>query len=390
MGRLESASTQRRLAWVVYHSLTKELHATARLEPARELANLGWEVSLIAPGDGGRQLVRGVEVLCVSMPGSFFLGQVVFHLKVIWILLRQWSRLDLILFHQLSAPWLLPLKVVRLLTRRERPLLVMDSRTVPMVVTTSRERLRAWFFRLGNRLANRWADGQTAITPGMAEAVQIPSEQLWGIWPSGVNLDLFAPAQAARRWPQSEEPVRLVYIGVLDQVRNLMPLSLAVERANAEGMAFVLSLVGHGGGARELEEYAPQMEGRLRVLPPVPHDQVPEVLADAHVGVLPFPDTERLRVSSFIKLFEYMAAGLPILATRIAAHTDVMNGRDYVVWTDDASIEGLIEGLRLLWHNRAALETMSREAASDAREWTWAASAKKLSDALEYGLEGTG
>ena len=40
-----------------------------------------------------------------------------------------------------------------------------------------------------------------------------------------------------------------------------------------------------------------------------PHDQIPEVLARAHVGVLPFPDEEKFRVSSPIKLFEYMAAG---------------------------------------------------------------------------------
>jgi glycosyltransferase involved in cell wall biosynthesis len=319
------------------------------------------------------------------MPGSFFMGQVVFHLKVIFILLRQWARWDLILFHQLSAPWLLPLRLVRPVTRRDRPLLVMDSRTVPMVVTTAKDRMRAWFFRLGNRMANRWADGQTAITPGMAEVVQIPAEQLWGIWPSGVNPAAFAPAQAARRWPKPEEPIRLVYIGVLDQVRNLMPLSLAMERANAEGMAFVLSLVGHGGGMRELQELAAETDGRLGVLPPVPHDQVPEVLAEAHVGVLPFPDQEKLRVSSFIKLFEYMAAGLPILATRIAAHTDVMNGKGYVVWTDDASIEGLLEGLRLLWRERASLEVMGRAAAIDAQHWTWAASARQLGEALDHG-----
>jgi glycosyltransferase involved in cell wall biosynthesis len=370
-------------------ALTDQLHATARLEPTRELRKLGWKVTLLAPGQPeGKQLIRGVEAYCIPMPRSYLLGQVVYHLKVLRTLMREWTTLDVILFHQMSAPWLLPLKVVRGLTRRQRPLLVMDSRTVPMVVMTSKDRLRARFSNLGNWMANRWADGQTAITPHMAEAVRIPPGQLWGIWPSGVNLELFAPSQTARRWPPPGKPIHLVYTGVLDHVRNLMPLCRATERANAEGMAFTLSLVGKGGGRSDLEKYAHQTEGRVRVRPPVPHDRVPEVLAEAHVGVLPFPDEERLRVSSFIKLFEYMAAGLPILATRIVALTDVMDGKGCAFWAEDASVEGLLVALRLVWRSCSSLEEMGCEAASDAQAWTWEAASRKLRDALEHGLAG--
>ena len=40
-------------------------------------------------------------------------------------------------------------------------------------------------------------------------------------------------------------------------------------------------------------------------------------------------------VSSPIKLFEYLAAGLPILATRIDCHTNVVGNADCAVWLDE-------------------------------------------------------
>jgi glycosyltransferase involved in cell wall biosynthesis len=237
-----------------------------------------------------------------------------------------------------------------------------------------------------NRLANRWADGQTAITQHIAKTVRIPSQKQWGIWPSGVNLDTFAPAQVARRWPLPKEPVHLVYIGVLHYERNLMTLSRAVEKANAEGMAFVLSLVGDGTERADLGEFAAQTAGQVRIVPRVPYDQVWEMLAQAHVGVLPFPDEEKFRASSPIKLFEYMAAGLPILATRIVCHTDVVGDGKYAFWAEQADVPGLLAALRLVWRERDSLSEMGSEAATAAQAWTWREAAEKLKMSLGYGL----
>jgi len=246
--------------------------------------------------------------------------------------------------------------------------------------------VRRALHKFTNRLANRWADGQMAITQRMAKWARIPPEKLWGVWPSGVDLDQFAPAQMARRWPLPGEPIHLVYIGVLHYERNLMSLCRAVEKANAKGIAFVLSLIGDGTERLDLEKFALQTEGRVRIIPTVPHDQVPGLLAQAHVGVLAFPDEEKFRVSSPIKLFEYMAAGLPILATRIVCHTDVVGSGEYAFWAEDASVEGLLAALRLVWQGRDSLSKMGNQATAAAQAWTWHESAKKLKVSLEYGL----
>jgi glycosyltransferase involved in cell wall biosynthesis len=314
------------------------------------------------------------------------LRQVLFHLKILALLARMRPAADIVLFHQMSAPWFLLFKLACLLSGRPRPLFVLDTRTVPMNLKAWKERLRGAFNNSMNSIAHYWVDGQTAITGRMAEMVGIPPRMLWGIWPSGVTQERFSPAQARRQWPASGAALHLIYVGALHEERHLLQLCQAVERAHAEGMAFVLSLVGDGRQRRELEQFASRTEGRVRVLPPVPHSEVPGLLAQAHIGVLPFPDEEKFRVSSPIKLFEYMASGLVILATRIVCHTDVVGSGEYVVWAEDASIEGLLAALHRAWAQRNELEQMGSRAAEDAAAWTWHESARKLRVALEVGL----
>jgi len=234
-----------------------------------------------------------------------------------------------------------------------------------------------------NMFANHLCDGQTAITHRMAEMVHIPSDHLLGVWPSGVNLHRFASEGSKRCWPKSGETVRLIYIGALHFERNILGLCRAVEKANAKGMKFEFVIFGTGTAKNELEQFAAFTEGRIQIFPPVPHKNVPELLSNAHVGTLPFPDEEKFRVSSPIKLFEYMASGLPILATKIACHTDVIGNKEFVFWAGNAAVSGLEDALDELWMSRNQLETLSGLVSTEAVKWTWTQSGQKLSNALE-------
>jgi glycosyltransferase involved in cell wall biosynthesis len=268
----------------------------------------------------------------------------------------------------------------------------MDTRDLDAREGTLRNRLRRWFFRAAHWLANRFADGQTAITMRMAELVGIPDSQLWGIWPSGVQLDQFTAAQDGRRWPKDGEPIQLIYIGKMRVGCNLLALCQAVERANLDGMVFVLSLIGEGPERSELEEIAQGAAGRICVRPAIPHDQIPQMLRQVHVGVTALfsPDDRLFAASSPIKLFEYMAAGLPILSTRSACHTEVVGAGTYAFWAESPSQEEILGALRAVWRARAELSEKGRQAAASARNWTWEAAGSKLSAALEYGLMQSG
>ena len=386
---MSQRSTKPHLIWLYPGSLVHAMDAATWLDTTNELRKVGWRVTLVAAGPSGQQRIRGTDVFCIPRPKKYLVGLLVFHMRFLQFLRRHMMNVDIILFNQMSALWLLPVRPLRGLAGRQGPLLVMDIRSLHM----PREDNQGWkgwlrgkFQEFINRSARHWIDGYLTITHRMSEAINIPPQKLWGEWPSGVNPDLFGPPRTARCWPLSEQPIHLVYIGALEYERNLMTLCQTVEKANAEGMLFTLLLVGNGTERTDLELFAARCDGRIRVAHPVSYDEVPEILAWAHLGVLPFPDEEKFRVSSPIKLFEYMATGLPILATRIACHTDVIGSGKYVFWAERADISGILAALRLVWMNRGALPKIGSQAAIAVQAWTWYESAKKLKQSLEFGL----
>jgi glycosyltransferase involved in cell wall biosynthesis len=378
------------LVWIYTASLEEVLDAATWLNTVSELRKSGKRVTLIAVGPRGVHKIRRVEVLCFPRPEIYLLRHIAYQTQVLYFLLKKLAHIDVILFHEFSSPFILLLKPICRLAGKQRPLFVMDTRSLPMPPDNSsslkvRIRTRAHLFM--HALGNRFADGRLAITQRMAEAVHIPAQKLWGTWPSGVDIARFTPSKSTRRFPSEGEPVRLIYHGYMGYERNLTKLCQAVVRANSEGMRFELSLVGDGPERMELENFAMNSAGAVKVIPTVPFDEIPKTLAQAHVGVLPFPDEEKFRASSPIKLFEYMAAGMPVLATRIVCHTDVVCDGEYAIWAEDGSAEGLLDALQTAWQSRNSFTEMGKRATSAAADWSWEASAAKLWRALESGLE---
>jgi glycosyltransferase involved in cell wall biosynthesis len=388
----DSENNQLHLVWIFPGRLDNFLSRETWLRTTRELRILGWKVTLINFGEHGIHTIGEVEVLDLPCPDIYLLRQIIFHNRVFAYILSNWACIDVILFGQSSALWILPLKLLRIIQHKKKPLFVMDTRTIPMEdrhKASIRDRLRGWFSILMNGFGNVWADGQTAITQRMATCVHIPKNRLWGVWPSGVDIDKFAGTFINRKWPSEDEAIHLGYIGSLHYERNLMSLCKATEIANKEGMNFVLSLTGWGTGIEDLENFASQTNGRIQVNPAIPYEQIPKLLESVHIGVLPFPDEEKYRVCSPVKLFEYMATGLPILATRIVCFTDLINADTYTFWAENAAPEGLLFALKKIWKSRTSLMTMGIESEKTAPIYTWKESARKLSEALKFGLQKT-
>lgn len=170
------------LVWVYPEPAQERLDAATWLVTTQELRNSGWDVTLVSRSrtDNGQQTFRDTDIYFIGQPDVYLFSTVLFHIKVIIFLLKAWSSIDIIMFHQMSAPWIFPLKLLRLLSGKRKPLLLMDTRTVPMDMSTLKWWLRGSFELLMNRIANIWVDGQTAITEPMAKAVKIPQKNCLG------------------------------------------------------------------------------------------------------------------------------------------------------------------------------------------------------------------
>jgi glycosyltransferase involved in cell wall biosynthesis len=139
------------------------------------------------------------------------------------------------------------------------------------------------------------------------------------LFPSGVDARHFAPAKRARARP-SGAPVA-GYVGVID------------ERLDADVLAHV---------ARALPDWELQIVGPVAkidpgTLPraaniaypgPASYEQLPAILAGFDVALMPFALDESTHSISPTKTLEYLAAGLPVVSTRVpdvvAAFSDVV------------------------------------------------------------------
>jgi len=375
------------IIWVSDIDLSTTLHAATWLDTTAALRNLGWKVTLIAPSDaGGNQQIRGVDVKCFRWWKVFLLKQVLYRLQVFFWLLFHLPRKGVIFFHEYTAVWAFGFRLLTRLFTRRPIYYVMDTRSLPMEPEdgmTLRTKLRHNYFWFVYRHASRWLDGFTMITPAMVEAVGVDPQKVWLIWPSGVTLEKFSPAAALRKFPGENEPIELLYIGCMHLERNLMPFCQAVVDANMEQMKFHFVMVGEGNQFDELQEYAQAHSQSIEVLPAVPQHELIAFMAKAQVGVLPFPDELKFRVSSFIKLFEYMGAGLVLAATRMSAHEYVVGDGQFVIWSEGAAVDQFSDCLMKVWRQKQQLPAMSANALEASHLWTWEAAARKISDGFQ-------
>ena len=82
-----------------------------------------------------------------------------------------------------------------------------------------------------------------------------------------------------------------------------------------------------------------------------------------------------------------MASGLPILATRIVCHTDIVGSNDFAFWAANADVQGLYQALEKAHKYRNNFPIMGQIASKEAQKWTWKASALKLDAALREGIK---
>jgi glycosyltransferase involved in cell wall biosynthesis len=141
---------------------------------------------------------------------------------------------------------------------------------------------------------------------------------------SGVDLERFAVA------PAPDGPARYLCVGALSERKNVVRLADAFERVDG-----TLTFAGDGPLRSRLER-----RERVRLLGRVAHDEVPSLLADAHVLCQPSV-LEPLGQS----LLEGMAVGRPVVATRIGGPPEFVPPEAGVL-VDPLDVDGIARAMR--------------------------------------------
>ena len=137
-------------------------------------------------------------------------------------------------------------------------------------------------------------------------------------YPNGIDLDRFSNAngEEIRRRYGLEDSKVVIYIGTLDKLRQLNVLIHAFSKVKKGKGNVKLLMVGDGTDKSNLEELANDIGIKEDIIftGQVYFDEVQNFIAIADVGVSPVPPLDFYKLSSPIKMFEYLAFGKPVVA----------------------------------------------------------------------------
>jgi glycosyltransferase involved in cell wall biosynthesis len=238
------------------------------------------------------------------------------------------------------------------------------------------------------RLLLREADAVVVPSAALREHVLrlAPRRRMVRVVPNGVDLDLFeAPRAILGMVPSAlEDRFVVAFVGSLKPWHGIEVLARAFEHFLRKVPEAHLLVIGDG----PMRDYLKRVARRLgtdavTLTGPVPHAEVPAWLSRAHVGVAPYPEIDGFYFSP-LKIFEYMAAGLPVVASNIGQIPDLVQEGRTGHLVPPGRVRPLAEALVRLSREAGLRVRMARRARRRARtRHGWDRVAEKIEKLLE-------
>ena len=203
---------------------------------------------------------------------------------------------------------------------------------------------------------------------------------------NGVSPSDFFPSQLRAR---TERIPMMLYIGTLADWQGLDVLIKALPLI-LEKHPIQLMIVGRGR-SRQRKTLAKQirklgLEDHVIVQPPVPHHEVPALIAEADICIAPLGLNDRnvTQGACPIKVLEYMAAGRPLLASNMPIVRELVREDVDALLFSPSDPEDLARQALALLENLELSQRLAESAAERAlSKFTWHEAQKKLGKVYE-------
>jgi glycosyltransferase involved in cell wall biosynthesis len=142
--------------------------------------------------------------------------------------------------------------------------------------------------------------------------------------PNAVNPDRFSPG-VTPTCPAAPGTFTVGFVGSLKPWHGLSVLVEAFSILHARGGGWRLLIVGDGPERSDVEDAVVSRGVRdaVQFTGAVPPSEIPGLLSSMDVAVASYPNLSRFYFSP-LKVYEYMAAGLPVVASRIGQLSDLI------------------------------------------------------------------
>lgn len=361
----------------VVFTLTGDVrHNSRAIKQVRALTALGCTVEVLALGPTSTvaEWMPGVRLCMLKRPSGS-------GLPFFWNVHRMMAgtaRTRPARVYHASDLYTLPAQY--LAARRYGARLVYDAREcyphVPSTVGRPHVRL---FWRLLERFFARRADAvftvSQRIAERMADAYDIPPPVLLHNVPPYKDV---TPSTYLRDQTGADDATCvLLHQGSIQKDRGCERLADAMHDVDGALLVFL------GGGPKkpQLQQMVAraELDDRVRFLDPVPPDALLPVTASADVGITLLEDTcLNHRYALPNKLFEYLMAGLPVLASDLPAIRDVVATHEVGLLVDPSDRRALVAALRRMVQNQSVRRHWAANTPSVFETFSWEAASQRL------------
>ena len=257
--------------------------------------------------------------------------------------------------------------------------------------------VQKWVAILGMRLTLTSAERVICVSEQAKKHFQsswgVPKDRLVVI-PNGVDAELFSASQnrnLERRALGVNGSGVVIFVGHFQAWHGLEALLEAFHYSLGQVPTAQLILVGDGPTRSQLEKQisALGLGNSVRITGLVPKPTVAKMLSAADVAVLPYPEFKQELWFSPLKLYEYMAAGKAIVASRAGQIKDVIQDGENGVLVEPGDTIGLGTAISQLLLDPKRRKRMGKSAQAQAlATHTWSDHLVQLEDVYREVLEG--
>ncbi|MBV5260095.1 glycosyltransferase family 4 protein [Synechococcus moorigangaii CMS01] len=187
--------------------------------------------------------------------------------------------------------------------------------------------------------------------------------------PNGINPARFSNVSK----PSAVTPFTVGFVGSLKPWHGLDLLIEAFAQLRQAVPEAQLLIVGDGPQRQDLEAAIArhQLTAQVQWTGAVPPEAVPHWLGQMSVAVAPYPASDDFYFSP-LKVVEYMAAGLPVVASHIGQLPDIIDDGVTGILCPPGEVAALAQTLEHLWRSpqqRQQLGTAARTAVLERHTW---------------------
>ncbi|NMR26815.1 glycosyltransferase family 4 protein [Pseudoalteromonas sp. NEC-BIFX-2020_015] len=332
----------------------------------------GYDTALIVADGKGSELKNGIAIIDVGVKTG---GRISRMTKTVYKVYKAALKLDADIFH-LHDPELL---LVALLLKRKGKKVVFDAHEDLPVQILSKPYLHPFFAKVISKIAHYYESFLCKRIDAVVAATPFIRDKFLKINSTTVDVN---------NYPKVEEFISIdtanfsqrescCYIGGITKVRGIYEIVDAMVQSEANGS---LLLAGNFL-EKQVQNDVIKLEGWNKVddLGWLNREDIQTVLGRSFAGLVTLHPIENYKDALPVKMFEYMASGIPVIASNITLWEDIVIGDECGICVDPYSSKEISDAMNYLANNLEVAKAMgARGRDAVLKKYNWQIEEEKL------------